>query len=61
VVTELTDEEIGGYYDRHLAHQVDDLPEDGRAHVRRRYIEGVRANPTAVRLLRAILDEEAGR
>jgi hypothetical protein len=57
-VADLTDEEIGGYYDRQLAYLVDDLPEDGRAHLRRRYIEGVRENPKAMSMLREILNGE---
>lgn len=57
-VTCLTDDEIGDYYDRHQAHLVDDLPEEGRAHVRQRYLEGVRANREAQRQIREILDRE---
>ncbi len=43
----ITDDDIGWYYDTYIAHQVDDLPQDGRDHLRARYIEGVRTNPVA--------------
>ncbi len=55
----LTDAQILDYYDRHQAHLVADLPDDGREHLRRTYLDGVRQNPRAAQQIAAILADEA--
>lgn len=49
---DLTDEQIGAYWDRHLAEHVADIPDpDARERLRARYIEDVRRSPAALEQL----------
>ncbi len=49
---------IGDYYDRHQASKYTDLPEDGQAHLRATYIDGVLDSPEAQRQIAEILRRE---
>jgi hypothetical protein len=60
-MSELTDEEIGGYYDRTQAEWLREIPEEHQAFQRTKYIRDVRANPEALRQLREHLDRESDR
>ncbi len=60
-MTELTDDDIGGYYDRTQADWLREAPVEHQKAQRDRYIAEVRANPEALRQLREILDGEAER
>ncbi len=58
---DLSDTDIGRYYDRHQAHLVADVPDEGaREDLRRSYIAGVRQNPEAQRQIAEVLSQEDG-
>ena len=58
-MTNVTDEQIGAYYDANLAqHEFPSMSDEHAAFQRARYIRDVRANPEAMRQLREILDQE---
>ena len=58
-MTDVTDDQIGAYYDAHLAqHEFPGMPDEHRQSQRDRYIRDVRANPEAMRQLRELLDQE---
>lgn len=50
---EVTDDQIGDYWDRHIASSLlaSGVPDDAEQFQRRRYIVAVRANPEALRQL----------
>ncbi len=55
---ELTDTEIGYYYDKRQAGLVDDLPQEGQVYLRSKYLRDVRANPAALEEIGRYLDWE---
>ncbi len=55
---ELTDAQIGYYYDKRQAGLVDDLPEDGRVYLRSKYLRDVRTSPAAMEEIGRFLDWE---
>jgi hypothetical protein len=59
-MSNLTDDEIGDYYDRTQAEWLREIPEENQRFHRSKYISDVRANPEAMRQLREALDREDG-
>jgi hypothetical protein len=56
---DVTDEQIGAYWDAHQAAWWVGVPDGEKARQRARYIRDVRANPEALRQLAEIVGEEA--